>query len=288
MLANYLIGLREGLEAALVVSILIAYLVKTDRARLVPRIWAGVGLAVLLSLAVGAALTFGTAGLSFKAQEAFGGFMSIFAVGLVTWMVFWMARNARNLRGELHGHIDRVADKGVWALVVVAFISVAREGLETALFVWSAVRATGGGPAPLSGALLGLLTAVVLGWLFYRGALRLNLATFFKWTGIALIIVAAGVLAYGVHDLQEAGILPGLDNLAFDVSSIIVPGTVLATLLKGLFNFSPAMTQLEVLVWIAYVVPVMILFLRSVNAGPKPPRPTPPTQQHTAPEGAVQ
>lgn len=287
MLANYLIGLREGLEAALVVSILIAYLVKTDRARLVPRIWVGVGLAVLLSLAVGAALTFGTAGLSFQAQEAFGGFMSIVAVGLVTWMVFWMARNARNLRGELHGHVDRVAGRGVWALVIVAFISVAREGLETALFVWSAVRATGGGPAPLSGALLGLLTAVVLGWLFYRGALRLNLATFFKWTGVALIIVAAGVLAYGVHDLQEAGILPGLDNLAFDISDIVVPGTVIATVLKGIFNFSPAMTQLEVIVWIAYVVPVMILFLRSVNAGPKPPRPTS-DAPHTTPQGAVQ
>ena len=270
MLANYLIGLREGLEAALVVSILIAYLVKTDRARLVPRVWVGVGLAVLLSLAVGAALTFGTAGLSFKAQEAFGGIMSIFAVCLVTWMIFWMARNARNLRGELHGHVDRVAGKGVWALVIVAFISVAREGLETALFIWSAVRATGGGPAPLGGALLGLATAVVLGWLFYRGALRLNLATFFKWTGVALIIVAAGVLAYGVHDLQEAAILPGLDNLAFDVSSVIVPGTVLATVLKGIFNFSPAMTQLEVVVWIAYVVPVMFLFLRIVNAKPKP------------------
>lgn len=275
MLANFLIGLREGLEAALVVSILIAYLVKTERRSLIPRVWAGVGLAVLLSLAVGAALTFGTAEMSFKAQEAFGGFMSIIAVGLVTWMVFWMARNARNLRGELHGHVDRVAGKGVWALVIVAFIAVAREGVETALFIWSAVRATGGGAAPLSGAVLGLATAVVLGWLFYRGALKLNLASFFKWTGVALIIVAGGVLAYGVHDLQEAAILPGLDNLAFDVSSVLVPGTAIATLLKGIFNFSPAMTWLEVIVWFAYVVPVMTLFLRIVSSGPRPPRTAP-------------
>ncbi len=275
MLANFLIGLREGLEAALVVSILIAYLVKTERRSLIPRVWAGVGLAVLLSLAVGAALTFGTAEMSFKTQEAFGGFMSIIAVGLVTWMVFWMARNARNLRGELHGHVDRVAGKGVWALVIVAFIAVAREGVETALFIWSAVRATGGGAAPLSGAVLGLATAVVLGWLFYRGALKLNLASFFKWTGVALIIVAGGVLAYGVHDLQEAAILPGLDNLAFDVSSVLVPGTAIATLLKGIFNFSPAMTWLEVIVWFAYVVPVMTLFLRIVSSGPRPPRTAP-------------
>lgn len=275
MLGNYLIGLREGLEASLVVSILIAYLVKTERRSLIPRVWAGVGLAVLLSLAVGAALTFGTAEMSFKTQEAFGGFMSIIAVGLVTWMVFWMARNARNLRGELHGHVDRVAGKGVWALVIVAFIAVAREGVETALFIWSAVRATGGGAAPLSGAVLGLATAVVLGWLFYRGALKLNLASFFKWTGVALIIVAGGVLAYGVHDLQEAAILPGLDNLAFDVSSVLVPGTAIATLLKGIFNFSPAMTWLEVIVWFAYVVPVMTLFLRIVSSGPRPPRTAP-------------
>ena len=275
MLANFLIGLREGLEAALVVSILIAYLVKTERRSLIPRVWAGVGLAVLLSLAVGAALTFGTAEMSFKTQEAFGGFMSIIAVGLVTWMVFWMARNARNLRGELHGHVDRVAGKGVWALVIVAFIAVAREGVETALFIWSAVRATGGGAAPLSGAVLGLATAVVLGWLFYRGALKLNLASYFKWTGVALIIVAGGVLAYGVHDLQEAAILPGLDNLAFDVSSVLVPGTAIATLLKGIFNFSPAMTWLEVIVWFAYVVPVMTLFLRIVSSGPRPPRTAP-------------
>ncbi len=284
MLANYLIGLREGLEAALVVSILIAYLVKTERSSLIPRVWSGVGLAVLLSLLVGAALTFGTAEMSFQAQETFGGVMSIIAVALVTWMVFWMARNARNLRGELHGHIDRVADKGVWALVIVAFVAVAREGVETALFIWSAVRATGGGPAPLSGALLGLMTAVVLGWMFYRGALRLNLATFFKWTGIALIVVAAGVLAYGVHDLQEAGILPGMDNLAFDVSSVIAPGTAVATVLKGIFNFSPQMTWLEVIAWLAYLIPVMTLFLRIVNSGPRP-SPTVPVPAN--PEGAT-
>lgn len=285
MLANYLIGLREGLEAALVVSILIAYLVKTDRRSLVPRVWAGVGLAVLLSLAVGAALTFGTAELSFRAQEAFGGVMSILAVALVTWMVFWMARNARSLRGELHGHVDRVADRGLWALILVAFLAVAREGVETALFIWSAVRATGGGPAPLSGAVLGLATAVLLGWLFYRGALRLNLATFFKWTGVALIVVAAGVFSYAIHDLQEAGILPGLDNIAFDVSHLIVPGTAVATILKGILNFSPTTTWLEVVAWLAYLVPVMVIFLRIVNRpGPVPVKQAPSPAPVEAPQ----
>ncbi|MCB0918537.1 MAG: FTR1 family protein [Actinobacteria bacterium] len=265
MFANYLIGLREGLEAALVVSILIAYLVKTGRARMLPQVWLGVGLAILLSLGVGAALTFGTARLSFEAQEAVGGLLSIVAVGLVTWMIFWMARNARHLRGELHGQVDRAASAGVWGLAIVAFLAVAREGLETALFLWSAVRATGGGTAPIVGASLGLATAVVLAWLIYRGALKLNLATFFTWTGAALVVIAAGVLAYGVHDLQEAGILPGLNSLAFDVSSVVIPGTWFATLLKGVFNFSPATTWLEFVVWLGYLIPVMALFVRTVR-----------------------
>lgn len=265
MLGNYLIGLREGLEAALVVSILIAYLVKTERRHLVGRIWIGVAAAVALSFGVGAALTFGTRTLTFEAQEAIGGSLSIIAVGLVTWMVFWMAGNARSLKGELHAKVDDAVDRGGWALAFVAFLAVGREGLETALFLWSAVRAAGGGATPLVGALLGLATAVLLGWLIYRGALRLNLATFFTWTGAALIIVAGGVFAYGIHDLQEAGILPGLNNLAFDVSEQVPPGSWYGTLLKGTLNFSPATTWLEAIAWVSYVVPVMWLFLRRVR-----------------------
>lgn len=270
MLGNYLIGLREGLEAALIVTILVAYLVKTERREHLSRIWIGVAAAVALSASLGAILTFGTRTLTFQAQEAVGGFLSILAVALVTWMVFWMASHARNLRGELHTRIDAAVDSGGWALAGVAFIAVAREGLETALFVWSAVQASGGGWAPLGGALLGLGTAVVLGWLIYRGALRLNLARFFTWTGAALIVVAAGVLSYGVHDLQEAGILPGLDNLAFDVSDVVPPSSLFGTLLKGTLNFSPATTWLELTAWFAYLIPVMWLFLRRVRpAGPR-------------------
>lgn len=269
MFGNYLIGLREGLEASLIVSILIAYLVKTERRHLVGRVWIGVGAAVLASLGLGAVLTFGARTLTFEAQEAIGGFLSIIAVGLVTWMVFWMAANARQLRGELHGKVDDAVDRGGWALAGVAFLAVAREGLETALFVWSAVRAAGGGASPSAGALLGLATAVVLGWLIYRGALRLDLATFFTWTGGALIIVAAGVLSYGVHDLQEAGILPGRNDLAFDVSAVIPPSSWYGALLKGTLNFSPATTWLGVIAWVGYVIPVMWLFLRKVR-GRKP------------------
>ena len=280
MFGNFLVGLREGLEAALVVSILIAYLVKTERRHLIGRIWLGVGAAVTLSVLLGATLTFGTRTLTFQAQEAIGGILSTVAVGLVTWMVFWMAGNARHLKGELHAKVDDAIGRGGWALALVAFLAVGREGLETALFIWSAVQAAGGGATPLVGALLGLATAVVLGWLIYRGALRLNLATFFLWTGAALIIVAAGVLSYGVHDLQEAGILPGLNNLAFDVSEQVPPGSWYGTLLKGVLNFSPATTWLELIAWVSYVIPVMWLFLRKARrplAATAPSSVSPPT-----------
>jgi high-affinity iron transporter len=275
MLANFLIGLREGLEAALVVSILVAYLVKSDRRHLLPRIWLGVGIAVGVSLAFGAALTFGPKGLTFEAQELIGGLLSIIAVGFVTWMIFWMASAARSLSGQLRAQIDDAAEAKPWSLVIVAMLAVGREGLETALFLWAATKAAGSTTTPLVGAALGLAVAVTLGYLIYRGALKINLTKFFTWTGAFLIIVAAGVLAYGVHDLQEARFLPGLYNLAFDVSHVIPPGSWYGTLLKGIFNFSPATTKLEAVAWVAYVVPTMALFLykirqRSASSSPRP------------------
>ena len=273
MLANYLIGLREGLEATLVVVILVAYLVKSDRRNLLARIWGGVAIAVGVSLAFGALLTFGPRGLSFEAQEAIGGTLSIVAVGFVTWMVMWMARSARSLSGDLKGQVDRAAAAGGAAsLVLVAMLAVGREGLETALFLWAATQAANSTTGPLVGAALGLGTAVVLGYLFYKGAVKINLSKFFTWTGAILILVAAGVLGYGIHDLQEAGILPGLNSLAFDVSNAIPPGSWLGTILKGTFNFSPATTWLQAVAWVVYVAVTMTLFFRQISRshGPAP------------------
>ncbi|MET8567050.1 iron uptake transporter permease EfeU [Streptomyces sp. NPDC004783] len=266
MFSNYLIGLREGLEASLVVCILIAYLVKTGRRDALKPIWAGIGVAVAIALAFGCVLEFGSQELTFKAQEALGGSLSIVAVVLVTWMVFWMRRTARHLKSELHGKLDAALKMGTGALVATAFLAVGREGLETALFVWASVHAASDGtPRPLIGVALGLATAVLLGWLFYKGALRINLAKFFTWTGGMLVVVAAGVLAYGVHDLQEADLLPGLTNLAFDISSTIDPASWYGTLLKGVFNFQPDPTVLQVTVWLLYLVPALALFLAPVG-----------------------
>ncbi|MFB7932018.1 iron uptake transporter permease EfeU [Streptomyces sp. NPDC056039] len=262
MFSNYLIGLREGLEASLVVCILIAYLVKTDRRDALKPIWTGIGVAIALSLGFGCALEFGSQELTFQAQEALGGSLSIVAVGLVTWMVFWMRRTARHLKAELHGRLDAALAMGTGALVATAFLAVGREGLETALFVWASVHAASDGtPRPLLGVGLGLATAVALGWLFYRGALRINLARFFTWTGGMLVVVAAGVLAYGVHDLQEADFLPGLTNKAFDISGAIPPDSWYGTLLKGVLNFQPDPTVLQVTVWLLYLIPALALFL---------------------------
>ncbi|WP_310962806.1 iron uptake transporter permease EfeU [Nocardioides terrisoli] len=260
MLANFLIGLREGLEAALVVSILIAYLVRTGRRDRVRDVWWGAAAAVALSVGFGALLTFTSSEMSFRAQEAFGGLMSILAVGLVTWMIFWMRRTARFLKRELEGKVAAALAIGPLALVVIAFVSVAREGIETSLFIWSTTQATSG-TQPFLGALLGLLTAVALGYLLYRSAVQINLATFFRYTGIGLVVVAAGVLAYGLHDLQEAGWLPGLTSTVFDVSAQVPLSSWYGALLKGAFNWNPAPTHLELTAWAAYLVVVMTAFL---------------------------
>ena len=272
MTANFLIGLREGLEATLIVVLLMAYLVKTGRRALIPRLWAGVAIAVAVSVAFGALLTFGPRGLTFEAQEAIGGGLSIIAVGLVTWMVFWMARTARTLGGELKSAVDKVADGTGWGLAAVAALAVGREGLETALFLWAAAQSSSETTTPLVGALLGLGVAAGLGYLLHRGVLKVNLTRFFTWTGVALIVIAGGVLAYGIHDLQEAGILPGLHSVAFDVSAAIPPSSWYGTLLKGTLNFSPATTWLEATAWLLYVLPVLFFYTRINRTAAAPAR----------------
>lgn len=268
-IGTFLIGLREGLEASLVVSILVAYMVKTGNRRGMVPMWGGIAAAVLLSLAFAQGMQLISTGLQFRTQETFEAVASVIAVGLVTWMIFWMRRAARGLRAELEGRLESALTIGPLAVTAVAFVAVVREGLETVLFIRQAAQS---GPqstsGPVVGALLGIAAAVVLGYLLYRGAVTLNFKRFFTWTGAALIVVAAGVLRYGVHDFQEAGLLPGGSAIAFDISWLIPPTSWYGTLLEGTINFVAAPSWLEVVCWVAYVVPVMYLFLRGAEAKP--------------------
>jgi len=292
-LGSLLIGLREGLEAALIVGILVAYLTRRDRRDVLPRLWWGVAAAIIVSLALGAGFTFGSYTLSFQAQEAVGGVMSLLAVAMVTWMVFWMMATGHRIKADLESGADKALAVGTGAAIAwIAFLSVGREGLETTLILWGWALQ----PEALLGALAGIAAAVVLGYLAYRGLAKISYSTFFQWTGAFLIVVAAGILAYGIHDLQEAALLPGpfsglpitpIDlrtgevltgftdgpfwmasfpfGWAFDVSATIDPSGALAALAKGTIGLTPQMSWLEVIVWITYLAIVLPKFIRRVR-----------------------
>lgn len=262
MISNFLIGLREGLEAALVVSILITYLVRTERRSNIKFVWFGVAAAIALSTLFGALLTYTRFSLlsTFQSRELFGGIMSIIAVGLVTWMIIWMRDTGKRMSAELEGKLENAIQGGMLTIAIMAFVAVAREGLETTLFFFSAVQAAGSTLEPVVGFVLGILTASTIGYLLYRRAVKINIKRFFVVTGNFLILVAAGVLSYGMHDLQEAGVLPGLNALAFDVSSTISVESWFGTLAKGIFNFSPQTSWLEAIAWTSYTAFAIWLF----------------------------
>ncbi|GAA4680897.1 iron uptake transporter permease EfeU [Phytohabitans rumicis] len=286
LFASYLIGLREGLEATLVVSILVAFLVKSDRRNRLPWVGLGVGVAVALSVGFGALLTYTRTSLlaDYRDQELFEAITSVAAVCFVTWMIFWMRRAARSIGGELREGLERAIAVGPVAVVLFAFLAVAREGLETALLFFAAVQGADSDTGPLLAILGGILTSIVIGVLLFATAVRINLTRFFTWTGVLLVLIAAGILKYGVHDFQEAGVLPGLNTLAFDISGTLDPSTWYAALLAGMFNITPAPSVLEVVAWVAYAVPVLVLFLLPGRrpAAPKPAPETPAPAQQAA------
>lgn len=258
---SFLIGLREGLEAGLIVSILIATLVRAGQRDRLGAVWTGVGAAVALSLSFAAVLTFTAADLPAGGQDAFGAVLSLVAVGFVTTMVFWMRRSARSLSGDLKARVTEALGQGTAVLVVTSFIAVAREGLETSLFLWTTARSAGQSQGPMIGAAIGVTLAVAMCWGLYRRVLKINLTRFFSVTGAVLIVIAAGVLAYGLADLQESGLIPGHTAYAFDLASID-SGSWYATLVAGTLNLTPAMTWLQVAGYLLYLPPTMFLFLR--------------------------
>jgi high-affinity iron transporter len=267
-LPNLVIGLREGLEIGLVVGILLAAVRRTGRGS--AAVWLGVLAAALLSLGFGAVLAFSRAELTITAQAVFGGLLSLVAIVLVTWMIFWMRRAARGLSGELREKIGHAAEIGAGALATTAFLAVAREGLETALFLWTTVQASGDTIAPLVGAAVGLTASFLLCWLIVRASVRVNLGVFFSRTAVLLIVIAAGVLAYGVGELQTAGIVPGRNWTAFDLSTVVSTDSWWVSLISGITNLAPRMTVLQVAVYLAYLVTVLVVFLRKPGTSAAP------------------
>ncbi len=279
---NLLIGLREGLEAGLVVSILLAALAKLNdeaaehggRRVSSSAVWLGVVGAVSVAVSFAAVLTYSTTALSSSAQEAVGGLLSVLAVVLVTAMIFWMRRTARGLSAQLRGEVSRALAVGAGALTLTAFLAVGREGLETTLFLWTAARASGSTVAPLVGAAIGIAIAVVLCWLLYRRAVRINLGVFFNRTAYALIVIAAGVLAYGLGDLQDADWLPGRAWVAFDLTAHIDPNSWWVSIISGITELTPRMTVLQVVAWVVYLGVTITAFAFAAPPAPVAPATT--------------
>ena len=264
--ASFVIALREGIEAALIVSIILAYLRQlgaTDRSRLV---WWGTILAVALSAIAATALFAADTEFEGRSEELFEGFVTLAAVSVLTWMIFWMRRQGARIRTELHDKVDTALVTGGLALAGLAFFAVLREGIETALFLFAAASGTavgsGGVASQLTGAALGLGLAVVLGVLLYRGGIKMNLRTFFRVTGWALIVVAAGLFAFSLHELQEAGVIPILETHAFDVSASLPDNAGAGAILRGLLGYNADPTWLEVVGWFGYLLVIGGLFLR--------------------------
>lgn len=271
MLSNYLIGLREGLEAALIVSILASYLVRTNRRDAFKFIWLGVGAALAVSVGIGALLTFTEQQFleELHAEELFAGTMSFLAVILVTYMIMWMRKAGSRMASDLNGKLETALAAGVATIVLTSFAAVAREGIETTFFFFAAVKAAGETTGPIIGFALGIVSAIVMGYLIYRRSIKVNLKKFFSVTGFFLIVVAAGVLSYGIHEFQEIGLLPGDSSLAFNVSDTINEEGWLGAIAAGLFNFDPDTTWLQLGAWIAYVGAMVWAFSREVKADTK-------------------
>jgi high-affinity iron transporter len=265
MVSSLVITLREGLEAALIVGILLAYLAKTGRRDRAPGVWLGTGLALLVSLAVGAAIYFTLGEFEGTAEQLFEGSAMLLAVGVLTYMVYWMRRQASDLRSSLQRQVASALGGTRVALASLAFLVVVREGLELALFLFGSAQ-TSTPAATLVGGLLGLALAVVLGYGVYRGGLRIDFRAFFGVTGVLLVFFAAGMLAHGIHEYVEAGLLPGIVLPVWDLGPVLPESSLLGQFLKALFGYSDDPSLLEVGVYVVYVVGLLWPYWRPLGA----------------------
>lgn len=280
-----LIGLREGLEAAIVVSILVAFLVKSDRRDALKWVWLGVGAAIAMTLIVFLTIQFGSHTITGLGAEAIAGVASLIAVAIVTTMVLWMKKAAASMSGQLRSEMSRALETGPLAITALAFLAVGREGVETALFMVGYAEAQTAWP--LVGLIVGVLIAGTIAYGMYRGALSINLAKFFRYTGIFLIVVAAGILSYGIGALQTVGWLPGLGSKAFDISTSFNWSAWYGEVIQGIFNVTPTPTVLQLVGYLTYLVVVLVLFLRPTTStapqrlNPETPTPNPSPERST-------
>jgi high-affinity iron transporter len=268
MLVPFLVMLREGIEAALIVGIIASYLAQTGRGAWMPVVWLGVLLAIAAALLVGAALQLASAEFPQRAQELFEAIVGLLAVVVLTSMVFWMRRMARSIRHELQSSIETALSgsrrQGL-ALIGMVFFAVAREGLESVFFLLAIFQQSTNALAPL-GALLGILVAAAIGWGIFAGGIRLDLRRFFRWTGVFILLVAAGILAASLRSLHEAGLWNHLQTTAFDISGVLPADSGIGTLLAGMFGYSDRPAIGEVVVYLLFLAVTLYLFL----AGPGP------------------
>jgi high-affinity iron transporter len=273
VLPSLVIGLREGLEAALIVCIIAAFLRANGRLDLLRWVWFGVAAAVALCLGVGVALRVASQNLPARQQEGLETVIAAVAVGMVTYMVVWMRRHAAGIKSELEGAVGSALDTGTsWALVLMAFLAVMREGFETAVFLVAAFNESDNPRASATGALVGVLAACALGYAIYRGGVRIDLARFFRATGVVLVVVAAGLVVAALHSAHEAGWIDVGQQQVLDLRWLVDPGSVRSSLLTGVLGLQPRPVVVELAAWLVFVVP-MTAFVLWPAARPVPPRP---------------
>jgi high-affinity iron transporter len=268
MLVAFLVMLREGTEAALIVGIIAGYLARTGRRDWMPAVWVGVLLAVAAALLVGAGLQLVSAEFPQRAQELFEAIVGLVAVAVLTSMVFWMRKVARSIKSELHHSIDEAlagSSQHGLALIGMVFLAVTREGLESVFFLLAIFQQSPDPLAPI-GALLGILVACVLGYGIYAGSVRIDLRRFFRWTGVLILVVAAGILAGSLRALHEAGLWNQLQATAFDLSRVLPVDSGLGTLLSGLFGYSDRPAVGEMIVYLLFLAVTLYLFLADPRA----------------------
>ncbi len=262
MVPTLVIALREGVEASLIVGIVAAFLVKENRRDALRPMWVGIGLAVALCVGVAIGLRVVGQELPQQEQEALESVIGLIAVGAVTYMIVWMRRHARELKAALEGHAKSALVTGsAAALVGMAFLAVLREGFETGVFMLAAFQDSTDPAAAGAGAVIGLVAAITLGIMIYRGGVRINLSRFFRVTGFVLVLVAAGLLATSVHTAHEAGWITGMQSQALDLSWLVRPGTVTGSLLTGMLGLQPEPTVIEALAYLLYAVPMGLYVL---------------------------